>query len=196
MLTLSCCCFAMALTITIMLSAQFFQLADNADKFEPGRLDLGMARYDQCGGIYIGDEEIEKPETGWYQVYRYNAILYLIISIIIGMGCFCVPWAPGLACPSCLFMCTGAPTVTAVILTGVRLFNHRGQLCAQNETIYSVDEELSFANDATMLHKLWLTQLILHVPFGVCAVLGVMSSLFAYENKRRGRFDDSDDDWH
>ena len=66
LIALSLCCFAMALTITMTLSVQFFRLADNADKFEPGNLDEGMASYDQCGGIYIGDEDIEKPETGWH----------------------------------------------------------------------------------------------------------------------------------
>ena len=150
----SCCCFALSLVITSCLSAGFFQLVNNAGLYSSSDPTLS---YDRCGGIFEAPEPgADATETKWSQIYSYNAILYLILAVLNAMTCCCVPCAPAIGCGAICFFCSGIPTVTAIILTGFRLLNAAGSLCAENTTIYNEELQLSFADDALKLHKLWV----------------------------------------
>mmetsp|Transcript_31305 Transcript_31305/g.38731 ORF Transcript_31305/g.38731 Transcript_31305/m.38731 type:complete len:144 (+) Transcript_31305:164-595(+) len=118
-------------------------------------ITTGAKSYDKCGGAFGEDEETTK----WSQIYRYNYILYLIIMCVNILACMCVPCAPALACPGCCFVFSGTPTLTAIILTGYRLKNEKGDLCAQNQIVYATGEEgveFTFASDAETMRKLWI----------------------------------------
>ena len=95
--------------------------------------------------------------------------------------------------------------MAAIILTGVRLMNKNGDLCASNDMVYSTgwvegegigDVELTFAGDAQLLYRVWLWSAVLHVPWGVCAALGGVASGIAFEKRNRNseEFLWSDDD--
>ena len=127
--------------------------------------------------------------TKWTQIYRYNYAIYMIFAIINCMGICCVPCAPGLICTGCCFCMTGIPTLTAIILTGIRLKNETGIKCSENDAIYDVDNDLSFQTDATKLYTLWIWQMALHVPFGVCTALGGVLSIFTFDKFKRGSDD-------
>ena len=140
----------------------------------------GFKAYDECGGIY---KDMEDTTTKWSQIYKYNFIIYLIIACVNACACLCVPCAPAISCPGCCFFFSGIPTMTAFILTGYRLKNEGGSLCAEHDLVYGTAEDgtaLSFASDAELMRKLWIAQMALYVPAGVCTSIGGILSILTF----------------
>ena len=73
--------------------------------------------------------------------------------------------------------------MTAMILTGYRLKNEGGSLCSEQELSYGVDKEgtdLSFSSDADTLRRLWIAQMALYVPAGICTSIGGFLAIIAF----------------
>eukprot|EP00354_Favella_ehrenbergii_P002302 CAMPEP_0170455204 /NCGR_PEP_ID=MMETSP0123-20130129/3235_1 /TAXON_ID=182087 /ORGANISM="Favella ehrenbergii, Strain Fehren 1" /LENGTH=140 /DNA_ID=CAMNT_0010718241 /DNA_START=93 /DNA_END=515 /DNA_ORIENTATION=+ len=138
-----------------MISANYATLLDSAEAYNLSQ-PVGADDYDMCGGA-LGENAY--TGTKWTQVYRYNFILYLVLACLSGSALLCIPCAPAMICPTICFACSGIPTLVAFILTGIRLNNSQGDLCAANDTFYNRVEETSFASDAAMMKKLWIASM-------------------------------------
>ena len=140
----ACCCLATSTLLTSLLASWSWDLANNADLYidvnsESARAQgLSPLEYDDCGGILKGLEkatkDTENPYTGmdttkWSSLFRFNAILYTMIATLCGASLLCACYAPCMVCTVPCFLCSGIPTMTAIILTGYRLKNQGGDLC-------------------------------------------------------------------
>ena len=91
----------------------------------------------------------------------------------------CAPCGPATICPTVCLNCTGLPAFVGIVLTGIRLLGVKGDLCSANTEPYNTKEGLSFANDAETMRKLWITQIVFHIPLFCFMVCGVMSGMGA-----------------
>ena len=171
----SFCCMGMSLTITCWLGLQYMELYNRSVEFE----DIANLNYDKCGGVAPDDGDYT---THWSMLYRFNAILYMIYTALIGASALCICIPPCLVCPACCLACASIPTIIAIALTATWRFNQAGALCASNDQIYNLDTtDLSFAEDAARLKTVFIAQAALHVPFGVCGATGFIIA-FAVSN--------------
>ena len=98
----------------------------------------------------------------------------LIFTIIWGCAILCGPLA---AICFCVLGCTGIPMLAMFIVTGIKTLGEDGAACRQSAFEYKAAEDendaLTFAADGDQLKKLWISQLILHIPMTVCGVMGI-----------------------
>ena len=97
-------------------------------------------------------------------MYKFNYVMYMILTIIFGSSMVCACLTPALICSACLFCCTGVPLIACYILTGIRLLGGVGSDCAANKLIYNTEENFSFEADAELVKSLWITQIVMHIP--------------------------------
>ena len=110
-------------------------------------------------------------------MYKFNFILYLIMACLSGAAMLCVPCAPLAICSSACFFCSGLPAFVAIIMTGIRMLGDNGDACAANDTQYDTAEGLSFAGDAELMRKLWITQMVFHIPLVCFMACGLQASI-------------------
>ena len=148
----ACCCFGAAFGVTLALSINYATLLGQAEDYNA--VQTTAIDYDDCGGVF-GDNSLST--TQWTQIYKFNYIIYLILACLSGSAMLCVPCAPAIMCPMICFMCSGLPAFVAIILTGIRMLNDKGDLCAANTTPYDAVNNLTFAGDAEHMRALWIT---------------------------------------
>ena len=171
----ACCCFGSAFAVTLTLCLNYSDLLRRADYFnEIGAID--RTDYDLCGGAY-GEASMET--SGWTQMYTLNYYVYLVMACLSGSALLCVPCAPVALCAVIYFSCSGIPATVAIIISGIRLLSDKGDTCARNDTFYNEDEELSFAGDAEMWRKLWISQIVFHIPLSCFVSCGMAQSFAA-----------------
>ena len=175
----SICCLGSALAVTLVLAVNYNSLLGQAEDYNAAN---PLTTYDDCGGAY-GADAINN--SGWTMIYKFNFIIYTIMASLAGSALLCVPCAPAAICPAFCFACAGMPTFVAMILTGIRLNNNNGDICAANEAAYATldGEDLTFAGDAEFMRKLWITQISMHIPlicFMTCGVQMAFMGLAMY----------------
>ena len=91
----------------------------------------------------------------------------------------CAPCGPVAICSTVCLNCTALPVFVGIVLTGIRLLGDKGDVCTANTVPYNTAEDLSFASDAETMRKLWITQIVFHIPISCFMICGVMSSFGA-----------------
>ena len=157
----------MALVISAMITTHYMRLSNRADAYD---LENEGKLYDTCGDIST-DLEFD---THWARIYKFNAILYVIITSFICCGLTFIWLPPCLFCPACYLGCSLFFTFAAIITTAFRLFNADGVICATNDHVYgfSNEEFHSWQTDGTNFKNVFIAQAALHVPVGICAAMG------------------------
>ena len=153
----SCCCLVLALSVSISFMCFYWSLYNTTVQYDA--LDTAPTNYDGCGldstevPAYLVNGMIE---TGWTQVFRFNAIMYTIIVSFVGVAmlCLAVPACSGVTL--CCAFCAVTPLFAAIILTGVRRFNSNGDLCASSTAISNSETLETFMDNAATLKALFI----------------------------------------
>ena len=168
----ACCCFGIVFAVTLTLSLNYGTLKDRA--LDYNEANPGLDDYDKCGGVF-GEGSIET--TNWTQIYKYNFIVNLIMACWAAAAMLCVPCGPATMCATACLNCTALPVFVGIVLTGIRLLGDKGDVCTANTVPYNTAEDLSFASDAETMRKLWITQIVFHIPISCFMVCGTMASV-------------------
>lgn len=148
--------------------------------------------YDQCGNTVVDwkkPEEVEKTSTGWTVVYKYNAIINLILLVltVLMLCCVVIPGAPSnliFVANGCI-ICLGTPLLAGPILAAVRTGSDLGTKCGENPMVTFVPDVATtttgaevdldwntFAIDAAILKTLFIVQFVFLCPMQCCAICG------------------------
>ena len=120
----SAVCIALVVILSSVFTAKYFQLYNVALTYNETAVE-GLT-YDQCGKDMTGEHWMRDYESGWTQVFKFQAILNMIFLCISGLSLFamCVPGVS--CCLMCCGNCLGCPMLAAIILTGIRGLNSNG----------------------------------------------------------------------
>ena len=158
-LAIACCCIGISFGLTLALCLNYSELLGRAEEYDA--VAPADTTYDMCGGAY-GEGSTETSD--WTKMFTLNYYVYLVYACLSGAALVCVPCSPLAACPFCCFNCTNIAAMAAIILSGIRLLGRTGDICAANDAIYNTEAGLSFASDAEMWRKLWITQTVIIIP--------------------------------
>ena len=161
------CCLITLLVISSVFTAKYWQLYNVALDYDENAVD-GMT-YDQCGIDWSDEVDIygqPRPlyESGWTVVFKFQAILYTILLCMSSLALLglCIPGI------SCCLMCgmtlSYCPTLAAIILTGIRLLNDNGKLCARSTAISDADTGATFKDNGETMRALFIAQCVLFIP--------------------------------
>ena len=131
----SCCCISLVLIPAIVMMANYWSLYNVATAYNEVALDEKHL-YDNCGfepdlaAVDALGNPVASFETGWTQVFKFQAIMYTIIVTLTSLAVLVlfVPTASGF-CLLCV-NCAICPLIAAIIMTGVRVLNTNGKVCA------------------------------------------------------------------
>ena len=124
------------------------------------------------GEVDIQGELLPAFESGWTQVFKFQAIFYTVFVPIACLSLLGLFYAHALlASVTCVnvAMCVLA---AAMILTGVRRLNADGQLCANSTAVSEPDTGATFADNATTLRALFIAQCVMYLPTCCCFNIG------------------------
>ena len=125
---ISCCCLSTLIAIVVTMFCQYNSLWSVAKVYDAAAID--GSTYDGCGIDTTGQTDIMGNqatfESGWTQIFKFNAIVYAIFIGFSGVALVTL-WVPlcsafVLCCNTCLFL----PLMVAVIMTGVRRLSAAG----------------------------------------------------------------------
>ena len=122
-----CCCFLMAVAITMSISITYLGLGSRASAYNNSEIALasGVEPYDNCGGIFA-DETVT---TNWGQVYKFCGIIYMIYASLFIATSLCLFFPPAMSAAACCLGCTSCTTFASAIVAAVRRFNENGNTC-------------------------------------------------------------------
>ena len=167
------CCLGTALAITSTFAALYGDLLQRSQAYDDLHASDDPALiYNQCGGL-TSDVEGAEFTTNWTLVYKFNTILYILMTSMLAMGCLGMVFPPLIACISCS-MCGLCAQTAAIITGGIYRFRSEGAECALVGTAY--EGENSWETDGATLKALFIAQCCLAVPMGCflgCAMAGV-----------------------
>ena len=156
-------CIGLALVITSTFAALYGGLYERASAFdELHAADNPPSTYDQCGGLTSIIQGAEFT-SNWTLVYRFNMILYIIMSAMLGLGCLGLAFPPLIACVGCSICGTCAQTA-AIITGGIFRFRREGAACALVDTTYEGED--SWETDGQTYKALFIAQCALSIPMG------------------------------
>ena len=160
-------CTMLAVVTCPIFMVKYWQLYIVALDYNEAAVD--GASYDQCGlvdrrEVDIQGELLPAFESGWTQVFKFQAILYTVLvfgACLSLLGLF-YPHAL-LASVTCVSvaMCLLA---AAIIMTGVRRLNADGQLCADSTAVSEPGTGATFKDNAKTLRALFIAQCVLYFP--------------------------------
>ena len=173
----SCCCISMVLIPAIVMMANYWSLYNVATAYNATAID-NEHLYDNCA--YEPSTELDRLgnpvgayESGWTQVFKFQAIMYTIIVSLTGAAVLvlCVPAASGF-CLLCV-NCAICPLIAAIIMTGIRVLNTNGKECAIQTAISDPLTGETFADNGATAKALFITQCALHIPTVICFNVGL-----------------------
>ena len=176
----SSCCLIMIVVISAVFMAKYWQLSNTALDYDDNAVD-GMT-YDQCGINWSDDVDaygrpLEPYESGWTLVFKFQAVLYTIL-LCMGSLALLGMCIPGISCClMCGMLCSYCPTIAAIILTGIRLLNDNGQLCASSTAISDADTGATFKDNGETMRALWIAQCVLFIPTTCAIMFGMQVTL-------------------
>ena len=130
-------------------------------------------------------------KSKWTMVFRFNAILYTIMSALLVCSCGGLVYVGIMATALTCINCTGAAHLAAIIVTGIMRLNSTGSTCALNETAYNEAGD-SWSSDGSTLKALFIAQCSLLIPFGCCTCFSLCFGTLggAMKANRSGASDD------
>ena len=173
---MSACCLSFAFAIATTFAALYWGLVSSASDFD-ALLDDASTKpttsYDWCGST-------EAHNTNWSTIYRFNAILYTIVSSFLLVSFFGIIKVECLFCSLGCVSCANLPTFICIIFTGIMRFNNSGADCAESK----VDD--LFVEDAATMKGLFIAQCILFIPF-TCLITCTMVTASAAAVMKHGQ---------
>ena len=139
--------------------------------------------YDQCGIDLTGEVDIygqQVPDfnSGWTQVFKFQAILYTILVCMTVLS-FVALFIPGVSVVLLLCVnCAIIPALAAIILTGIRRMNLDGSKCARSLAITEPDTGATFADNGATLRALFIAQCVMYLPTLCCLNCGFKMTLW------------------
>ena len=113
---------SLAIITTSTLAAFYWSLSSRASDYNSTH-DNGINdvdAYDSCGDL----EDI--ADTKWTNAYRFNAILYTLLSVFLLLGCGGLVYMKVMAVVMSVVVCSCPIQVTAIIITMGRRLNPAG----------------------------------------------------------------------
>ena len=137
-----------------------------------------VSAYDSCGNYaLIADDGDVNFDTKWTVLLKYNAFLYLILSIIMFLTIFGSCFAPLLCCTFMGLTCGGCAHTALLITTGVFRFRSEGKLCEENTAPVSADN--TFQDHADKIKALFIAQCVMLIFVGCCQAFACQVSVMA-----------------
>jgi len=154
------------------------QDADDAyDASEGVSTDVGF--YDTCGNYGFGVDNADTSyNTKWTVLLKYNAFLYLILSIIMFLTIFGSCFAPLLCCTFMGLTCGGCAHTAMLITTGVFRFRSEGKLCEEN-TAEVIPGGATYQDHADKIKALFIAQCVMVTFVGCCQAFACQVSIMA-----------------
>ena len=174
------CCLAMAIATTSTYGALYLGLSQQADAYD---IANEPATYDMCG--FGTDESGVEFNTKWSMVFRFQAVFYLLITSMLGMGCLGLVIPPCVFCTCCATCGTMCIQMAALITAGIMRFRSTGDKCSAVDIAYNADGD-SFASDGETYKALFIAQCAMAVPLGCFLMCALQMSGFSAVNKEGG----------
>ena len=169
----------MILTIAITMFCFYNSLWNVAKTYDAAAID--GSTYDGCGIATTGQIDVIADqgsfESGWTQVFAFNAIVYAISIAFAGIALVTL-WIPMCsACIICGNACLFFPLLAALIMTGIRRLNTTGSLCAYSASISDPATAETFADNGATMKALFIAQCVLQIPMFCCNWFAMLFSL-------------------
>ena len=170
---LACCCIMPVIIISYIFMANYWHLYNVAVAYNEASVD--GTTYDQCGIALtvqtdINDEILPDYESGWTQVFHFQAMLY---TMIVVMSCVSlIPISYVLYSTWICVNCTMCLAIPAMIVTGMKRLGENGELCALSTAISEPDTGATFADNATMMENLFKAQCVMYILTCCCFNIG------------------------
>ena len=147
---------------------------------------------------YLNAKEVEF-DTHWTFVYRFNMIIYTMLSGIIFCSFAGLIYSSLLQATLSCLQVAGVAHFVAIILSGVFRFNTQGTICADKEGMLPYDKEgNTFKEDSDLLKNLYIAQLCLYLPFCACSCIGFWKGNSPEKQAAldKAMMENNDDDFH
>ena len=138
-------------------------------------VDVDFIQYDFCGEPLVTDADPDGTvqfDTNWSLVYRFNAIVYTILTGMVMCSCTGLIYTKIFSATLSCLQIAGLVHIVAIILAAVYRFNDDGKKCAANATEYDLLGN-SWESDGALFRKLFIAQCSLLIPFCMCACIGM-----------------------
>ena len=138
-------------------------------------------------------------DTHWTFVYRFNMIVYTMLSGMILCSFAGLIYSSLLQATLSCLQVAGVAHFAAIILSGVFRFNDNGTICSEKQNMLPYDKDgNTFAEDSTLLKNLYIAQLCLFLPFCACSCIGFWrhNSPEKQAALDKAMMEHTDDDYH
>ena len=138
-------------------------------------VDVDVDPYNLCAGAGGADPDFD---TKWMVLLKFNAFLYLVLTICMFFTLFGSFFMPLYCFTCCSMTCGGCAHLALIIVTGVFRFSTEGKACAENDTPLAEDGT-TYADHGDKIKALFISQCVLLIFVGICQGMALQCGLVA-----------------